>query len=61
MPKFIRWKHVIVDGLTLHSEAIFPTLPVTNPCRGMLHKPQRFGKIVAIPVLAGLHQQYVRM
>src|SRR3974390_3354320 len=28
VPKFIRWKHVIVDGLTLHSEAIFPTLPV---------------------------------
>ena len=28
-PKFIRWKHILVDGLTLHSEAIFPTLPVT--------------------------------
>ncbi len=28
VPKFIRWKHIIVDGLTLHSEAIFPTLPV---------------------------------
>jgi SAM-dependent methyltransferase len=27
-PKFIRWKHIIVDGLSLHSEAIFPTLPV---------------------------------
>jgi len=27
-PKFIRFKHVLVDGLTLHSEAIFPTLPV---------------------------------
>ena len=27
-PKFIRWKHILVDGLTLHSEAIFPTLPV---------------------------------
>ncbi|MGA7388655.1 MAG: class I SAM-dependent methyltransferase [Pseudolabrys sp.] len=28
VPKFIRWKHIIVDGLTLHSEAIFPTLSV---------------------------------
>lgn len=28
VPKFIRWKHIIVDGLTLHSEAIFPTLEV---------------------------------
>ena len=27
-PKFIRFKHVLVDGLTNHSEAIFPTLPV---------------------------------
>jgi len=23
VPKFIRWKHILVDGLTLHSEAIF--------------------------------------
>lgn len=28
VPKFVRWKHIIVDGLTLHSEAIFPTLRV---------------------------------
>jgi ubiquinone/menaquinone biosynthesis C-methylase UbiE len=28
VPKFIRWKHILVDGLTLHSEAIFPTLSV---------------------------------
>src|SRR5262245_66694788 len=28
VPKFIRWKHILVDGLTLHSEAIFPTLPL---------------------------------
>lgn len=27
-PKFIRFKHVLVDGLTKHSEAIFPSLPV---------------------------------
>lgn len=27
-PKFIRFKHILVDGLTQHSEAIFPTLPV---------------------------------
>src|SRR4030095_17112756 len=28
VPKFIRSKHILVDGLTLHSEAIFPSLPV---------------------------------
>ena len=28
VPKFIRYKHVLVDGLTHHSEAIFPSLPV---------------------------------
>jgi len=28
VPKFVRWKHIIVDGLTLHSEAIFPRLRV---------------------------------
>ena len=28
VPKFIRWKHILVDGLTLHSEAIFPSLPL---------------------------------
>jgi ubiquinone/menaquinone biosynthesis C-methylase UbiE len=27
-PKFIRFKHVLVDGLTHHSEAVFPALPV---------------------------------
>lgn len=27
-PKFIRFKHVLVDGLSQHSEAIFPNLPV---------------------------------
>ena len=27
-PKFIQFKHVLVDGLTRHSEAIFPSLPV---------------------------------
>ena len=27
-PKFIRFKHILVDGLTLHSEAVFPNLPV---------------------------------
>jgi SAM-dependent methyltransferase len=26
--KFIRFKHILVDGLTHHSDAIFPTLPV---------------------------------
>lgn len=28
VPKFIRWKHILVDGLTLHSAAIFPELQV---------------------------------
>jgi len=28
VPKFIRFKHILVDGLTHHSEAIFPTLQV---------------------------------
>ena len=28
VPKFIAWKHVLVDGLTHHSEAIFPSLQV---------------------------------
>ena len=27
-PKFIRFRHVLVGGLTRHSEAIFPSLPV---------------------------------
>ena len=27
-PKFIRFKHVLVDGLSLHSEQVFPALPV---------------------------------
>ncbi len=29
-PKFIRFKHVLVDGLTQHSEAVFPSLPVNE-------------------------------
>lgn len=28
VPKFVRYKHILVDGLTHHSEAIFPDLPV---------------------------------
>jgi hypothetical protein len=27
-PKFIKYKHILVDGQTHHSEAIFPSLPV---------------------------------
>src|SRR5712671_3966352 len=27
-PKFIRFQHILVGGLTLHSEAVFPSLPV---------------------------------
>ena len=26
-PKFIRFKHILVDGLSQHSEAVFPALP----------------------------------
>jgi ubiquinone/menaquinone biosynthesis C-methylase UbiE len=28
VPKFVRWKHVLVDGLTHHSDAVFPKLTV---------------------------------
>jgi SAM-dependent methyltransferase len=28
VPKFIRWKHIIVDGLSLHSAQVFPGLEV---------------------------------
>jgi len=28
VPKFLKYKHILVDGLTHHSEAIFPSLPV---------------------------------
>jgi len=28
VPKFFKFKHVLVDGLTQHSEAVFPSLPV---------------------------------
>lgn len=28
VPKFVRWKHIIVDGLTHHSEQVFPRLAV---------------------------------
>jgi ubiquinone/menaquinone biosynthesis C-methylase UbiE len=28
VPKFVRWKHIIVDGLTLHNAKIFPSLEV---------------------------------
>lgn len=28
VPKFIKYKHILVDGLTHHSEVIFPSLPV---------------------------------
>ena len=27
-PKFIRFRHILVDGLSRHSEVVFPTLPV---------------------------------
>jgi len=28
VPKFVRYKHILVDGLTHHSEAVFPALAV---------------------------------
>lgn len=28
VPKFVRWRHILVDGLTHHSERVFPKLPV---------------------------------
>jgi len=28
VPKFVKYKHILVDGLTHHSEGIFPSLPV---------------------------------
>lgn len=28
VPKFVRWKHVLVDGLTHHSDKVFPKLAV---------------------------------
>lgn len=28
VPKFVRWKHIIVDGLKHHSARVLPTLPV---------------------------------
>ena len=32
-PKFIRFKHILVDGLSRHSEAVFPSLPVRHEDR----------------------------
>ncbi len=29
-PKFIRFKHILVDGLSRHSEAVLPSLPVRS-------------------------------
>src|SRR5829696_9239573 len=28
VPKFVRWRHILVDGLTLHSAKVFPSLDV---------------------------------
>ena len=28
VPKFVRWRHILVDGLTLHSAEVFPSLEV---------------------------------
>ena len=29
-PKFARFKHILVGGLSRHSDAVFPTLPVRS-------------------------------
>ena len=34
-PKFIRFKHILVGGLTQHSEAIFPILPIREGDRAL--------------------------
>ena len=41
-PKFIKFKHVLVDGLSLHSEQVFPALPV-NPRDAVLDVGCGFG------------------
>src|ERR1700730_7190157 len=28
VPKFVRWRQILVDGLTLHSAKVFPSLAV---------------------------------
>lgn len=30
VPKFVRWRHILVGGLTLHSEKVFPSLAVRS-------------------------------
>jgi hypothetical protein len=30
VPKFVRWRHILVGGLTLHSAMVFPSLAVWN-------------------------------
>jgi ubiquinone/menaquinone biosynthesis C-methylase UbiE len=30
VPKFVRWRHILVGGLTLHSQTIFPSLQVNK-------------------------------
>jgi ubiquinone/menaquinone biosynthesis C-methylase UbiE len=30
VPKFVRWRHILVGGLTLHSQRIFPSLQVNK-------------------------------
>src|SRR5262249_2803061 len=30
VPKFVRWRHILVDGLTLHSAKVFPSLAVNT-------------------------------
>lgn len=42
VPKFVRWKHVLVGGLSLHSDAIFPKLEV-NPGERVMDAGCGFG------------------
>src|SRR4026208_1498600 len=30
VPKFVRWRHILVDGLTQHSAKVFPSLEVSQ-------------------------------
>ncbi|HWT31154.1 MAG TPA: class I SAM-dependent methyltransferase [Propylenella sp.] len=35
VPKFVHWKHILVGGLTHHSAAVFPKLPVNEGDRAV--------------------------
>ena len=47
VPKFVRWKHVLVGGLSHHSDAIFPRLEV-HPRERVLDAGAGFGDTACI-------------